>query len=255
MQGKPQWFPCFLTAVKAGSFGLFLLYYLDFSKNIMPIEAVKIPQNVYVEDRIIGPVTLKQLFMTGAGLGISYVIFASAQKSGMTNVIFLGACWIPAVIGAAFSFIKINDISLFGIILISIEGLNKPSTRYWSPHPGISINLITRQSVKVIDEASKKAETDAQKLADITRQLEKRHQEMDKLSAHAMPSPQNVQGVKTQLEAEDKHGLYEHEEEVEVNIAPVRKEKVQTSGLDKKRSIDSITDAVKAYDNLRTTHS
>lgn len=247
--------PLFFCAVKAGSFGLFLLYYLDFSKNIMPIEAVKIPQNVYVEDRIIGPVTLKQLFMTGAGLGISYVIFASAQKSGVTNVIFLGACWIPAVIGAAFSFIKVNDLSLFGIILISIEGINKPNTRYWSPHPGISINLITRQTVKTMDDASKKAETDAQKLADITRQLEKRHEEMDKLSAHAMPAPQNVQGVKTQLEAEDKHGLYEHAEEETSKAAPVRKGKIQASGLDKERSIDSITDAVKAYENLRTTHS
>lgn len=223
----------------------------------MPIEAVKIPQNVYVEDRIIGPVTLRQLLITGIGAGISYGIFATAQKSGVTNVIALGACWIPAVIGAAFSFMKINDLSLFSIILLSIENANKPNIRYWSPHPGLSINLITRQNVKQIDDASAKAATDAQKLADITRQLERRQEELNKLSVHDMPGPKAMQGgVKTQIEANQKHGLHEHEEEVPAESpAPVRKTDVKAGGLDKSRSIDSITDAVKAFEDLQASRS
>jgi len=225
----------------------------------MPIDAVKIPQNVYVEDHIIGPVTLKQLMITGLGAGIGYALFASAQKAGVTNMVYLGLCWIPTVISAAFSFIKINDLSLFSIILLTIETANKPNTRYWSPHPGISINLITRQTVKKMDDASDKVATDARKLADITRQMEKRHQEMDKLSAHSMPSPNAVQAVKTQLEANEKHGLHEHGdvERTEEDSAPppVRREKVQANGLEKARSIDSITDAVKAYEHLRTSHT
>ena len=215
----------------------------------MPIEAVKIPQNVYVEDRIIGPVTLKQLALTGLGLGISYGIFGTLQKSGVTNPVALGLAWIPGVIAAAFSFLKINDLTLFNIILLSIESMNKPNIRYWSPHQGLSINLITTQHVKDIADMSKKAATNADKLVEITRQLERRQEELSELAKHASPTPGAVEGVKTKLEQSVAHGLYEHEETQEA-AAPVRKERVQTQGLDKSRSIDSITDVVKAYESL-----
>lgn len=219
----------------------------------MPIEAVKIPQNVYVEDRIIGPITLKHLLIVGIGAGISYAIFASAQKAGVTNVVVLGACWTPALIAAAFAFFKINDLSLFNIILLSIEGFNKPSQRYWSPYPGISINLITTQHAKEIVEASAKAESNANKLADITRQLEKRQEELNKLTAHDNPSPIAVEGIRTQLAENVRHGMYEHEP---VNESPifqepstptaVRADRVQAEGLDPNKSVDTITNHSKA---------
>lgn len=219
----------------------------------MPIEAVKIPQNVYVEDRIIGPITLKHLLIVGIGAGISYAIFASAQKAGVTNVVVLGACWTPAAIAAAFAFFKVNDLSLFNIILLSIEGFNKPSQRYWSPYPGISINLITSQHAKEIVEASAKAESNANKLADITRQLEKRQEELNKLTAHDHPSPVAVEGIRTQLAENVKHGVYEHEPVEDSPIfqdspAPtaVRTDRVQAEGLDPNKSVDTITNRSKA---------
>lgn len=219
----------------------------------MPIEAVKIPQNVYVEDRIIGPITLKHLLIVGIGAGISYAIFASAQKAGVTNIVVLGACWTPAAIAAAFAFFKVNDLSLFNIILLSIEGFNKPSQRYWSPYPGISINLITSQHAKEIVEASAKAESNANKLADITRQLEKRQEELNKLTAHDSPSPVAVEGIRTQLAENVKHGVYEHEPAEESPIfqqspapAAVRTDRVQAEGLDPNKSVDTITNRSKA---------
>jgi hypothetical protein len=218
----------------------------------MPIEAIKIPQNVYVEDRIIGPVTLRQLIIIGIGAGIGYGIFATVQKAGVTNVIALGACWIPTVICAAFAFFKINDLSLFSIILLSVEGFNKPNIRYWSPHQGLSINLITKQTVKHLDEAKAKASTDIQRLTEITRQMEKRQQELNKLSLHDMPSAKNVTSINTQIEHNTKHGLYEHEPDtVDEPLPPVRKDTVKAIGLEKEKSIDSITDSVKAFDALQ----
>ena len=208
----------------------------------MPIESVKIPQNVYVEDHIIGPVTLRQLLITGIGAGIGYGLFATVQKAGVTNIVALGACWIPTVIFAAFAIFKINDLSLFSIILLSIEGFNKPNIRYWSPHGGLSINLITKQTVKNLDDATAKATTNIQKLSEITRQMEKRQQELSKLSMHDMPSPQDVVSVKTQIEHHTKHGLYEHESESEPEaVSPVQKNKISATGLEKERSIDNIT--------------
>jgi hypothetical protein len=210
----------------------------------MPIEAVKIPQNVYVEDRIIGPITLKHLLIMGIGAGISYAIFASAQKAGVTNVVALGACWTPAAVAAAFAFFRINDLSLFNIILLSLEGMNKPTQRYWSPYPGISINLITSQHAKEIVEATQKAENKANKLADITRQLEKRQEEMNKLTAHENIVP--TEGIRTQIESNVRHGIHEHDsvkDSGSTNDSPataVRADRIQAEGLDPERSVDTI---------------
>jgi len=217
----------------------------------MPIEAVKIPQNVYVEDHIIGPITLKHLLILGIGAGLSYVIFASAQKAGVTNPVFLGACWAPAVIAAGFAFVRINDLSLFNIILLSVESFNKPSQRYWSPYPGISINLITSQHAKEIVEASAKAASNASKLADITRQLEKRQAELNKMTAHEEQKPLAVEAVRTQVNENLPHGMYEHDESPTL---AVRADRVQAEGLDPAKSVDTIQTSQRFDSILKHSH-
>lgn len=213
----------------------------------MPIEAVKIPQNVYVEDRIIGPITLKQLFITGIGAGISYALYATVTRAGYTNLAYVAVCWSPTLVAAAFAFMKINDLSLFNIILLSIENANKPNIRYWSPHPGLSINLITSSMAREVADAGAKAATNANKLAEITRQMEKRQEEMNRLGTHDSPNPGATEPVKTRISEGMKHGVYEHESETPAaetaaveSPAPVRSERVQASGLDPKKSIDGV---------------
>ena len=106
----------------------------------MAIEPVKIPQNVQIEDRIIGTVTLRQLIITIMGCGISYALWSNLQKIfgsvGITATIIV---WIPAVIFIAFAFVKVYDLSLFRIVLLTIERSVKPQTRTWAPRTGISM--------------------------------------------------------------------------------------------------------------------
>lgn len=105
----------------------------------MPIEPVKIPQNVQIEDRIIGPVTLRQLIITIIGCGISYAIWSSLQKAfGDIGITVTIVAWIPAVIFIAFAFIKVYDLSLFRIVFLMLERSVKPQIRTWAPRPGIS---------------------------------------------------------------------------------------------------------------------
>lgn len=106
----------------------------------MPIEPVKIPQNVQIEDRIIGPVTLRQLIITIIGCGISYAIWSSLQKAfGAVGITVTIMAWIPAVIFIAFAFVKVYDLSLFRIVFLMLERSVKPQTRTWAPRPGISV--------------------------------------------------------------------------------------------------------------------
>ena len=227
----------------------------------MAIEAVKVPQNVYVEDRIIGPVTLKQLGISGAGCGISYIIFAIASRSGYNGIPVIVICWIPAVIAAAFAFMKINDLSLFNIILLMIEGFAKPNIRYWSPHPGISINLITRQSAKDVVDANAKVANDIAKLAEVTRQLEKRQEDMDRLTSHESQKPQNVDAVLTKFQSatsiapDTSANLHSHgEPETPTPTLSVNPDKVKAENLEQERSIDGIAKDVKTYDQF-TAHT
>lgn len=163
----------------------------------MAIEPVKIPQNVYVEDRIIGPVTLKQLAIVGVGTGISYAMFSAASRGGEMSIPYAIILWTPAMIAAAFAFMRINDLSLFNIILLMIEHAHKPNQRFWSSHPGISINFVTKAAKQAVIDANTKISENAAKLAELTRQMEKREEELVKLANHT-PSPSvDVQETRT----------------------------------------------------------
>ncbi len=110
----------------------------------MPIEAVKIPQNVYIEDRIVGPLTLRQIIIIALGGGFSYIIFTSLQKTlGSMPLPIAIMAWIPAGIAAIFAMVKVNDLSVTRILLLLLEGTQKPSQRVWANRTGISINIRT----------------------------------------------------------------------------------------------------------------
>lgn len=223
----------------------------------MPIEPVKIPQNVYVEDRIIGPVTLRQLIITGIGAGISYVLFATVTKAGVTDITIRVLTWIPAVIAAAFAFLKINDLSLFNIILLIIEGMNKPNVRYWSPHSGLSINVITHQSVKELTGIGARTAENASRLAEVTRQMEKRQEEMNRLANHEMPRPDAVEAIQTKLAnvGQDEKNIDTVSgpaaiQEVSLPINPNPNPRPQPDGLDPAKSIDGIAQGIHRYEHL-----
>ena len=109
------------------------------------MDPIKIPQNVYVEDRIIGPVTLRQIIICMLGGGFSYALFASLQKMyGSVGLPLAVLVWTPAALAAAFAFIKINDLSLFHMCTLFLERMNKPMKRAWSPRRGIVINIQTQ---------------------------------------------------------------------------------------------------------------
>lgn len=135
----------------------------------MPIDPVKIPQNVYIEDRIVGPLTLRQIITMAIGGGISYSMYASLAKAyGSVDLITTIIVWIPAVIAAAFAIIKINDLTLSRIVLLVVERMLKAPVRTWTPREGISINikvLATQENEKSMKkvQAQQKADTEAKK--------------------------------------------------------------------------------------------
>lgn len=90
----------------------------------------KIPQNVQIEDRIVGPITFKQLFILGIGGGITYLIYLSLAKKYFIEV------WIlfvapSALLTLAMAFVKPLGVSFFHYILLFIEYMILPKKRHW----------------------------------------------------------------------------------------------------------------------------
>jgi len=110
----------------------------------MPIEAVKIPQNVYIEDRIVGPLTLRQVIISAVGCGFSYALYSMMAKAyGGTTLPITIMVWIPGALSILFAFIKFNDLTLFQMVLLTLERMNKAPVRVWTPRKGISITIRT----------------------------------------------------------------------------------------------------------------
>ncbi len=88
----------------------------------------KIPQNVQIEDKIVGPLTLKQLAIVGVGGGFTYALYTYLAKRYYIEV------WLPAILPStlltlAIAFLKINGISFGPWVLYAIEFIANPRKR------------------------------------------------------------------------------------------------------------------------------
>ena len=151
----------------------------------MPIDPVKIPQNVYIEDRIVGPLTLKQTLIMAGGGGFSYALYGSLSKAyGSLSLPIVILVWIPFVICMVFALVKINDLSLAKICLLLLERFHKPTVRTWAPRRGISINIRTQvlkedneKLVRHQQEVAKGAET-KEKIKQLSSLLDQKEEHM-----------------------------------------------------------------------------
>lgn len=91
----------------------------------------KVPQNVGIEDRIVGPLTLRQLIILSVGCGSSYMLFLMASKLYELNIIETIVIALPALVSALAALVKINDITFTKFLLLFLEFTIKPKRRFW----------------------------------------------------------------------------------------------------------------------------
>lgn len=140
----------------------------------------KIPQNVRIEDKIVGPLTLKQLISLGIGGGITYALYIGLAK----DYIFL-AWFIPVMISGGttllFTFVKIRELSFGKWVLLTLEFLKNPKKRIFMMggadlHPDLFISLDTpKNTAAAKDEGPSKFDRDRERLkhiAEISKSLD-----------------------------------------------------------------------------------
>ena len=113
----------------------------------------KVPQNVQREDTIIGPITMRQLIICGAGGAITYVIYVSLAAKYYVEVWLLPVA-LSAILTATFAFVKIHGMTFITFLLYLIEYVFLPRKRVFVKGAGdVSMVGITQ-----ISEARKKEE-------------------------------------------------------------------------------------------------
>lgn len=170
----------------------------------MAIEAVKIPSNIQVEEQIVGPLSLRQIIIILLTGGLSYAIWTGLKASiPNMNIVFQIACWVPMMIGVAFSFVQVNGVSLLTLMLLQIEGLEKPAVRTFGPRTGISINIKT-QAAPAVDLSLKKAVQSESDLAMLSSVLDKGlNKEDEETNENANTTPMQAKPLDIAIELED----------------------------------------------------
>jgi hypothetical protein len=141
----------------------------------MPIDPVKIPQNVYIEDRIVGPLTLRQIIIVAIGCGFSYAVWSSISKAyGFVAIPLIVLIWIPGILSIIFAFVRINDLSMMHICLLFLERLQKPAVRTWTPRRGLSLNIRTMSPQKQTSDSPIAAQSQPSKLDELSAVLDRK---------------------------------------------------------------------------------
>lgn len=90
----------------------------------------KVPQDVQREDRIVGPLTLRQLIICGIGGMTAYAIYTAFVKQ-YEWITWLPPVVIVAILTLSFAFIRPLDLTFAKWVLLWIEFTFLPRQRQW----------------------------------------------------------------------------------------------------------------------------
>lgn len=113
----------------------------------------KVPQDVQREDRIVGPLTLRQLIMCGVGFTISYAIYTVLGREYELITVLIPVI-IISLITVTFAFIKPLNLNFEKYILYALEYyFILPKKRYWlkgtaDPLTTIVVNAAKKETPK-----------------------------------------------------------------------------------------------------------
>lgn len=105
----------------------------------------QVPQNIDMEDKIIGPLTLIQFLYLLAGGVIVYLLFLSFKSSFIFWLLGLPL----ALVSLALAFLKIQDQPLSYFIKAGLIYLSRPKIRLWQ-RQGMTIHLVQAPVKKVV---------------------------------------------------------------------------------------------------------
>ena len=130
----------------------------------------KVPQNVQREDKIVVPLTLKQLIICGIGGGIAYAIYVGLGKE-FSWITWLAPVAIVSMITILFAFIRPLDLSFTRFLLTYLEFILLPQKRFWI-QASAEVQYNPYETAKIKTKEQEKAEIVEEKLLDRAKKLQ-----------------------------------------------------------------------------------
>jgi hypothetical protein len=90
----------------------------------------KVPQNIDMQDKIIGPLTLPQFFYLLFGGVIIYILFNKLVLNGLTFIFVILAVPI-GLFSLAMAFVKVQDRPFPSFVMAAIKYMSLPRARVW----------------------------------------------------------------------------------------------------------------------------
>jgi len=131
----------------------------------------KIPQNLEIADKIVGPLTMRGLIIAGVGGGIAYFAYMKLDDDTWPFIV------VPVVLlTLAIIFVKINDMNFLKWISSLLLLMLTPNRRVWmklSDSPGEMLDTIKIQKKEEnkIDDIEKTKKEKRKKLQALANQL------------------------------------------------------------------------------------
>ncbi|MDO8571865.1 MAG: PrgI family protein [bacterium] len=104
------------------------------------MEQITVPQFIEAEDKIVGPITVRQFVIMFVG---AMLVFAEFKTSDLSLFILLAL--ITSSIALTLAFVKVNGQPFHFFLLHVIQTIKRPSIRVWRkiPHPHAAITTLT----------------------------------------------------------------------------------------------------------------
>jgi hypothetical protein len=130
----------------------------------------KVPQNIDMEDKIIGPLTLVQFFYLLFGGLIIYILFTKLVPNGLSFIFWILA--IPlGLFSFAMAFVKVQDRPFPVFVVAFIKYFLQPRTRVWQ-HYEPPKELVTAPKKTTTQETTPRKELDIVKVNELAHVLD-----------------------------------------------------------------------------------
>lgn len=160
----------------------------------------QVPQFIETEDKIIGPLTIKQFLYVGTSAGISFLLYFPLQ-TWLWVILAIGL----NLVGVALAFIKINGRPLVNVVLSALRFYWQPQTFIWQPEgrkikpdevtpqpkkPGFSLESLVSglalksrwQKVQTGSKSEEEAPAKISPVSLVTKKIKERYQVFEKIT-------------------------------------------------------------------------
>ena len=121
-----------------------------------------VPQFIESEDKIIGPITVRQFLICLGAAGVLFV-----EYKVLTMAYFILAALITSAIAGAFGFLKINGQPFHFFFLNFLQTQIRPPLRVWNKNALIQVGQEKIIGLPVVEEAAKKPRPSSTRLREL----------------------------------------------------------------------------------------